>query len=75
MPLPIVSPVAYDADAARVRGELKRPSAGSSRKPANSPARGRQELDIGGSEGEEAGGVSTAGLSILAQALAAYSQN
>jgi hypothetical protein len=76
MPLPIVAPVAYDADAARVRGELKRPSANPQpRKPANPPPYGRQELDFDASEGEEIGGASTAGLSILAQALAAYSQN
>ncbi|MGD1037679.1 MAG: hypothetical protein ABR878_10890 [Roseiarcus sp.] len=74
MSLFVVSRVAYDADAAHARGEPKRPSANpQQRKPADSPAVARQVLEADASEGEYA--ASTAGLSILAQALAAYSQN
>jgi hypothetical protein len=76
MPLAIVANVAYDADAARVKGEIKRPTANPRpRRPTSSPAYGRQELDVAMSADDEFGGVSTAGLAILAQALAAYSQN
>jgi hypothetical protein len=76
MPLVIVSNVAYDADAARVKGEIKRPAANArSRRPTNSPPYGRRELDVDLSDDDDGGASSTAGLSILAQALAAYSQN
>jgi hypothetical protein len=76
MPLAIVSNVAYDADAARAKGEIKRPTTDARRRrPTNPPPHGRQELDAGMSADDELGGVSTTGLAILAQALAAYSQN
>jgi len=76
MPLAIVSNVAYDADSARAKGEINRPTTNArSRRPTPSSSHGRQELDVALSGDEEAGGASTAGLSILAQALAAYSQN
>jgi hypothetical protein len=74
MPLSVVSRVPFEADAARVRGELKRPSANPRRRqPADLPASTRQDLEADASDAQEP--VSTAGLSILAQALAAYSQN
>jgi hypothetical protein len=73
MPFSIVSRVAYNADAVHTRGDLKRPSANRPRKPAGSPPSTSQDLEGDASDGEES--FSTAGLSILAQALAAYSQN
>ena len=74
MSLSVVSHVAYDADAARSRGEPKRPRANSQRGKAAEPSGfTSQDLDADPSEAEES--VSTAGLSILAQALAAYSQS
>ena len=74
MSLSVVSRVAYDADAARSRGEPKRPSANPQHgKAAESPGFTSQDLEADPSEAEES--VSTAGLSILAQALAAYSQS
>jgi hypothetical protein len=74
MPLSVVSRVAFEADAARARGEPRRPPANPRQSnPAELPASTRQELEADASEAEEP--VSTAGLSILAQALAAYSQN
>ena len=74
MSLFVVSRVAYDADAAHARGEPKRPPTNPQPpKPADSPAFAGQILEADASDGEDA--ASTAGLSILAQALAAYSQN
>jgi len=74
MPLSVVSRVPFEADAARVKGELKRPYANRrQRQPDELPASTRQELDGDPSDVQEP--ASTAGLSILAQALAAYSQN
>jgi hypothetical protein len=74
MPLSVVSGVAFESDAARARGEPKRPSAiPRRRQPAELSASTRQDLQADESDAEEP--VSTTGLSILAQALAAYSQN
>jgi hypothetical protein len=74
MPLSVVSRVAFEADAAHTRGEPKRPSVNPRQsKPADPPASTRQDLEADASDTEEP--VSMAGLSILAQALAAYSQN
>ncbi|MGD0642270.1 MAG: hypothetical protein ABSC22_16105 [Roseiarcus sp.] len=74
MPFSIVSRVAFNSDAARARGEPKRPSATPQQsKSADAPAFTGQDLEADPSDGEDVG--STAGLSILAQALAAYSQN
>jgi hypothetical protein len=74
MPLFVVSRVAFESDAARVRGDPKRPSANPRRRQsAEASASTRQDLGADESDAEEP--VSTAGLSILAQALAAYSQS
>jgi hypothetical protein len=74
MPLSVVSRVAFDANVAHTRGDSKRPSAGPRRsKPADPPPVASQVLEADASDGE--GAASTAGLSILAQALAAYSEN
>ena len=78
MPLSIVSRVAFDADIAHTRGEPKRPSANPRQsKPTDPPPVASQVLEADASDGEDAGdgAASTAGLSILAQALAAYSEN
>ena len=74
MPLSVVSRVPFEADAARAKGELKRPYASRrQRQPDELPASTRQDLEADASDAQEP--VSTAGSSILAQALAAYSQN
>ena len=78
MPLSIVARIGFDADAAHTRGEPKCPSANAKeRKPADPSPVATQVLKAEASEGEDAddGAASTAGLSILAQALAAYSRN
>jgi len=71
MPLSTISRVDFDADVSHTRGEVKRP-AGPKRKGANP----RYEADPAAMRfvvSEETG--STAGLTILAQALAAYSES
>jgi hypothetical protein len=68
----IVSRVAYNADAVRTKGVLKRPSANAQHRSADPPPDASQDAERDASDGEEA--YSTVGLSILAQALAAYSQ-
>jgi hypothetical protein len=78
MPLSVVSQVIFGADAAHARGAFRRPSAPT---PLGAPAVPVETndpfQDDVGAEAEDADGrpASTAGLSILAQALAAYSQN
>ncbi len=75
MPLSIVARVAFDADATHTRGKPKRPAAPPpQRKPAGPAPVDSQVLEADASDGENDGAGSTAGLSILAQALAAYSQ-
>jgi len=73
MPLSTVLRVGFDADVTHLRGDLKRPPAPRKRK-ITDPA---VEAEVGASGfhivDEDA--PSTAGLSILAQALAAYSEN
>jgi hypothetical protein len=76
MPLSIVARIGFDA--AHTRGEPKRPSANPRpRKPADPPPVASQEPEAAGGEDQDAddGAASTAGQSILAQALAAYSRN
>lgn len=74
MPFSIVYRVAFNTDAARARGDLKRPSANPQQdKRADPPSSISQDLEADMNDAEDV--VSTAGLSILAQALAAYSQN
>ncbi len=76
MPLSIVARIGFDADAAHTRGEPKRPSANpQQRKPADPPPVASQVLEAAAGEDADDGAASTAGLSILAQALAAYSRN
>jgi hypothetical protein len=70
----IVSRVGYDADVTHSRSERKRPSKRPPQdKSADFVSADAQVLEMDASDEEET--VSTAGLSILAQALAAYSQN
>ena len=73
MPLSTIERVGFDADVTHLRGEFKRPAAPQKRKPAapNSEA----EVEPGGFLVVSEGAPSSAGLSILAQALAAYSEN
>jgi len=76
MPLSIVSQVIFDA--AHARGAFRRPSAPTPpRTPAAAVETDDSFQDDVSSEVEDADArpASTAGLSILAQALAAYSQN
>ena len=78
MPLSIVSQVIFGADAAHARGAFRRPSTPTERRAAAAPAASDDPFqDDGSGEVEDADErpASTAGLSILAQALAAYSQN
>jgi hypothetical protein len=78
MPLSIVSHVIFGADAAHARGAFRRPSAPPApRTPATPVATDDPFQDDVASQVEDADArpASTAGLSILAQALAAYSQN
>jgi len=73
MPLSTVSRVGFDANVTHLRGDLKRPTAPRRRKTADATA--EEEADAGGFHTVEEGAPSTLGLSILAQALAAYSEN
>jgi hypothetical protein len=73
MPLSTVTRVGFDADVTHLRGDLKRPPAPQKRKPADPAAEAEAEAD--GFLIVSEGAPSTAGLSILAQALAAYSEN
>ena len=73
MPLSTILGVGFDADVTHLRGDLKRPSAPQKRKtvdPTSDP-----EVEASGFLVVNEGAPSTAGLSILAQALAAYSEN
>ena len=73
MPLSTIERVGFDADVTHLRGDFKRPAAPQKRKPAapNSEA----EAEPSGFLVVSEGAPSSAGLSILAQALAAYSEN
>ena len=73
MPLSTISRVDFDADVAHLRGDLRRPSPPQKRKTA-APA-SDAEAESGGFLVVNEGAPSTAGLSILAQALAAYSES
>jgi hypothetical protein len=73
MPLSTVTRVGFDADVTRLRGDLKRPVAPQKRKPADPTSEVVPEAD--GFLVVSEGAPSTAGLSILAQALAAYSES
>ena len=73
MPLSTISRVGFDADVTHLRGDFKRPAAPQKRKPA-APTSGA-EAEPGGFHVVSEGAPSSAGLSILAQALAAYSEN
>jgi hypothetical protein len=73
MPLSTISRVGFDANVTHLRGDLKRPAAPRKRKTADATVEG--EADAGGFLIVEEGAPSTIGLSILAQALAAYSEN
>lgn len=76
MSFSIVARIGFDADATHTRGERKRPAATPQRrKPADPAPVEDQVLEADANDGEDNGAGSTAGLSILAQALAAYSQN
>ena len=78
MPLAIVSQVAFGADSANSKGAARRrstvlpPRQAVLQPPADIPIEEALAEGIDDADGEP---VSTAGLSILAQALAAYSQN
>jgi hypothetical protein len=73
MPLSTIERVGFDADVTHLRGDFKRPVAPQKRKTA-APA-SEAEAEPGGFLVVSEGTPSTAGLSILAQALAAYSEN
>ena len=73
MPLSTVSRVDFDADVTHLRGDPKRPPAPQKRKTAAPTS--EAEAESGGFLVVSEGAPSTAGLSILAQALAAYSEN
>ena len=73
MPLSTISRVGFDADVTHLRGDLKRPPAPAKRKTADPTAETEAEAD--GFLVVSEGAPSTVGLSILAQALAAYSEN
>jgi hypothetical protein len=72
MPLSNIARVGFGADVVRTRGDLKRPPAPQKRKPADSTPDVEAEPNAFLIVNE--GAPSTAGLSILAQALAAYSE-
>jgi hypothetical protein len=76
MPPSIVARVGFDADAAHTRGDLKRWVAVAQPRDPERPTPGASEVLDAANEDDDADGrvPSTAGLSILAQALAAYSQ-
>ena len=73
MPLSTILRVGFDADVTHLRGDLKRPAAPQKRKTTD-PAI-EAEVEAGGFLVVDEDAPSTAGLSILAQALAAYSEN
>jgi hypothetical protein len=73
MPLSTVERVGFDADVTHLRGDYKRPTAPQKRKAPAPPSGAEAEPD--GFEVVNEGTPSNAGLSILAQALAAYSEN
>jgi hypothetical protein len=73
MPLSTVERVGFDADVTHLRGDFKRPAAPQKRK-TPAPA-SDAEAEPGGFHVVSEGTPSSAGLSILAQALAAYSEN
>ncbi len=73
MPLSTIARVGFDADVTHLRGDFKRPAAPQKRKTADPSA--EAEAEAGGFPVVSEGAPSTAGLSILAQALAAYSEN
>jgi hypothetical protein len=73
MPLSTIARVGFDADVMHLRGDLKRPPAPPKRKPAESTDDSAAEASGFLVVSEDA--PSNAGLSILAQALAAYSEN
>jgi len=78
MPLSIVSRIGFDANVAHTKGDPRRPSAKPQPlKPADPPPVTSEVVEADASDGEDAGdgAASTAGLSILAQELAAYSEN
>jgi hypothetical protein len=73
MPLSTIARVGFDADVTHLRGDFKKPSAPQKRR---TPAPTSEvEAESGGFLVVNEGAPSTAGLSILAQALAAYSEN
>ena len=73
MPLSTIARVSFDADIAHTRDEFKRPVASLRRKRADPPPEELAEPD--GFHVVSEGAASTVGLSILAQALVAYSEN
>ncbi len=73
MPLSTISRVDFDADVTHLRGDFKRPPAPRKRTTADPTL--DAEAEAGGFLVVSEGAPSTAGLSILAQALAAYSEN
>ena len=77
MPLSIVARIGFDSDAAHTRGEPKRRVAVAQPREPDAPTSGESQVLDAASEDDDVNGPvpSTAGLSILAQALAAYSQN
>jgi hypothetical protein len=74
MPLSTVSRIGFDADVAHLRGEFKRPTPPQKRRNAELTT-SEAESEVGAFLIVSEGAPSTAGLSILAQALAAYSEN
>ena len=73
MPLSTISSVAFDADVTHLRGDFKRPAAPQKRKTTAPTA--DPEAESGAFRVVDEGAPSPAGRSILAQALAAYSEN
>jgi hypothetical protein len=73
MPLSTIERVGFDADVTHLRGDLKRPPAPPKRK-TTAPT-SEAEAEPNGFVVISEGSGSTAGLSILALALAAYSEN
>jgi hypothetical protein len=73
MPLSTIARVGFDANIAHTKNDFKRPTPPRRRKSA--PPDPGVETGPSGFHVIDEGAVSTAGLSILAQALAAYSEN
>ena len=73
MSLSSIRRVGFDADVTHLRGDFKRPAAPQKRKTALQTS--QAEAEPSGFVVVSEGSASTAGLSILAQALAAYSEN